>query len=240
MASSLPRTAAVSAVVATALAAGLLAGATTSAAETTGSTRIHDIQGVTRISPLVGNQVADVPGIVTGVRTYGSKGFWFQDPEADDNPATSEGLFVYTGSVPTVSVGDAVTVSGTVTEYVPGGLRSGNQSITQISRPKVTVVSSGHAVPEPVVITADSVPAAYTPDGDPAAGGSVNGLPLKPSAYALDYYESLEGVNVRIGESRIVGASAYNELWVTVKPHENPTRRGGTRYGSYDAQNTGG
>ncbi|OII62367.1 endonuclease/exonuclease/phosphatase [Streptomyces sp. CC53] len=239
MASSLPRTAAVSAVVATALAAGLLAGATTSAAETTGAPRIHDIQGTTRISPLVGSQVADVPGIVTGVRTYGSKGFWFQDPEADGDPATSEGLFVYTGSVPTVAVGDAVTVSGTVTEYVPGGLNSGNQSLTQISRPKVTVLSSGNAVPEPVVITADSVPAAYTPDGDPAAGGSINGLPLRPSAYALDYYESLEGVNVRIGESRVVGASAYSELWVTVKPRENPTRRGGTRYGSYDAQNTG-
>ncbi|WP_149179544.1 endonuclease/exonuclease/phosphatase family protein [Streptomyces sp. TRM49041] len=240
MASSLPRTAAVSAVVATALAAGLLTGASSSAADTTYAVRVHDIQGSTRISPLVGKPVTDVPGIVTGVRTYGSKGFWFQDPEGDDDAATSEGIFVYTGSRPTVAVGDAVKVSGTVTEYVPGGLNSGNQSLTQISRPAVTVVSSGNPLPAPVTVTAASVPAAYTPDGDPANGGSVNGLTLKPAEYALDYYESLEGTNIRIGSSRVVGASnAHAELWVTVKPGENANRRGGTVYGSYDSQNTG-
>ncbi|GAA4924560.1 endonuclease/exonuclease/phosphatase family protein [Streptomyces coeruleoprunus] len=224
---------------ATALAAGLIAGASASAADPSTTLRIHDIQGSTRISPLVGQRVTDVTGIVTGVRTYGSKGFWLQDPEADGDPATSEGIFVFTSSNPTVSVGDAVKVSGTVTEYVPGGLNSGNQSLTQISKPTVAVVSSGNAVPAPVTITAGSVPAAYTPDGDPAAGGSVNGLTLRPQSFALDYYESLEGTNVRIGTSRVVGASAHSELWVTVKPHENANRRGGTVYGSYDAQNTG-
>ncbi|MDT9681381.1 endonuclease/exonuclease/phosphatase family protein [Streptomyces sp. TRM76323] len=240
MASSLPRTAAVSAVVAAALAAGLLAGASTSAADTAGAVRIHDVQGSTRISPLVGQRVTDVPGVVTGVRTYGSRGFWFQDPEADGDAATSEGVFVFTSSKPTVSVGDAVTVSGTVTEYVPGGLASGNQSLTQISKPTVTVVSSGNPVPAPVTVTAGSVPDAYAPEGDPAQGGSVNGLPLRPGSYALDYYESLEGANVRIGSSRVVGPSTeHAELWVTVKPGENPSRRGGTVYGSYASQNSG-
>ncbi|CAM5691214.1 hypothetical protein SHIRM173S_06974 [Streptomyces hirsutus] len=36
------------------------------------SVRIHDIQGDTRTSPYAGQQVTDVAGIVTGVRTYGS------------------------------------------------------------------------------------------------------------------------------------------------------------------------
>ncbi|MFF4083111.1 endonuclease/exonuclease/phosphatase family protein [Streptomyces sp. NPDC001777] len=238
------RTTAVSAVVTAALAAGLLTGAaTTSASASTtadAQVRIHDIQGSTRISPLAGQQVDGVTGIVTGVRTYGSKGFWFQDPQADADPATSEGVFVYTGSAPTVAVGDAVTVSGTVTEYVPGGLDSGNQALTQISKPTVTVVSSGNAVPAPVRITSRSVPSRYTPEGDPAAGGSINALPLRPSRYALDYYESLEGMNVEVGTSRVVGATdTHAELWVTVKPHENDARRGGTVYGSYTAQNTG-
>ncbi|OEJ96755.1 endonuclease/exonuclease/phosphatase family protein [Streptomyces thermolilacinus] len=240
MASSLPRTAAVSAVVTAALAAGLLAGATTSAAETTDIVRIHDIQGSTRISPLVGQRVTDVAGVVTGVRTYGSRGFWFQDPRGDGDPATSEGVFVFTSSKPTVSVGDAVKVSGTVTEYVPGGLNSGNQSLTQISKPTVTVVSSGNPVPAPVAVTAESVPDAYAPEGDPAKNGSVNGLPLRPGSYALDYYESLEGANIRIGTSRVVGPSTeHAELWVTVKPDENANRRGGTVYGSYTSQNSG-
>ncbi|MER7765158.1 endonuclease/exonuclease/phosphatase family protein [Streptomyces sp. NPDC097619] len=237
------RSAAVAAVVASALAAGLLAGATSSAvasSEDDGQPRIHDIQGATRTSPYTGKQVTGVEGIVTGVRSYGSRGFWIQDPQADDDAATSEGVFVFTSSVPTVAVGDAVTVSGLVGEYVPGGLTSGNQSVTQISKPVVTVVSSGNALPEAPRINEYTVPELYAPEGDPAAGGSINGLTLDPYTYALDYYESLEGMNVRIGTSRVVGATdPYSELWVTVKGWENNAKRGGTVYGSYESQNTG-
>ncbi|MFI1828523.1 endonuclease/exonuclease/phosphatase family protein [Streptomyces sp. NPDC020412] len=239
--SAIPRPAAVAVLTAAAVAAGLLAGSAPAAADP--GVRIHDVQGTTRVSPLAGKPVADVPGIVTGVRTYGSsRGFWFQDPGGDGNPATSEGVFVFTGSgsTPTVKVGDSVLVSGTVAEFVPGGASSGNQSLTQLTRPSVTVVSSGNAVPEPVTVAAWTVPGAYAPAGDPAVGGSINGLRLDPRRYALDYYESLEGANVRIGTSRIVGATdPYSELWVTVKPQENPTARGGARYGSYESQNTG-
>ncbi|MEU4039358.1 endonuclease/exonuclease/phosphatase family protein [Streptomyces collinus] len=205
------------------------------------SVRIHDIQGTTRISPLAGQKVADVPGVVTATRTYGSsKGFWMQDPTPDDNPATSEGVFVFTSSTPKVAVGDSVTVTGTVSEYVPGGASSGNQSLTEVTKPTVTTVSTGNAVPAPTVIDAKSVPDAYAPAGDTAAAGSVNGLTLDPSAYALDYYESLEGMNVQVADTRVVtGTDPYSELWVTVKPREHRNQRGGTVYGSYESQNTG-
>ncbi|WP_327669939.1 MULTISPECIES: endonuclease/exonuclease/phosphatase family protein [unclassified Streptomyces] len=201
---------------------------------------IHDIQGATRISPLVGQQVTGVTGVVTGVRTYGSsRGFWFQDTSPDADPATSEGVFVFTSSTPTVKAGDSVTVSATVSEYVPGGASSGNQSLTELTKPTVTVNSSGNPVPV-TAVSGKSVPDAYAPQGDPAANGSIDKLPLRPRAYALDYYESLEGQNVRVGSSRVVTASdAYGELWVTVKPHENRTKRGGTRYASYEDQNGG-
>ncbi|MEU9521957.1 endonuclease/exonuclease/phosphatase family protein [Streptomyces sp. NPDC048224] len=206
-----------------------------------GSVRVHDIQGSTRLSPYAGEQVTDVAGIVTGVRGYGSsKGFWMQDPRPDADPATSEGVFVFTSKAPEVAVGDAVTVSGTVSEFVPGGTSSGNQSLTEITRPTVTVVSSGNAVPAATTVSARSVPGAYAPRGDEAANGSVNALALRPARYALDYYESLEGMNVRVSDARVVGASdPYTELWVTVKPRENADRRGGTVYGSYDDENTG-
>ncbi|MDF3148012.1 MULTISPECIES: endonuclease/exonuclease/phosphatase family protein [unclassified Streptomyces] len=205
------------------------------------SVRIHDVQGSTRISPYAGKQVTDVAGIVTGVRTYGSsRGFWIQDPDADADPATSEGVFVFTSSVPKVAVGDSVLVSGTVAEYVPGGASSGNQSLTEITKPTVTVVSSGNAVPAATVVDEDSVPDAYAPAGDTAANGSVNGLTLQPSKYALDHYESLEGMNVQVADARVVTATdPYSELWVTVKPWEHRNRRGGTVYGSYESQNTG-
>ncbi|MFJ9561914.1 endonuclease/exonuclease/phosphatase family protein [Streptomyces fuscichromogenes] len=203
--------------------------------------RIHDIQGTTRTSPYAGQKVTDVPGIVTATRTYGSsRGFWLQDPTPDDNPATSEGVFVFTSSTPKVAVGDSVTVTGTVSEYVPGGATTGNQSLTEITKPTVTTVSTGNAVPAPVVIDKKSVPSAYTPTGDTAAGGSVNGLTLQPKKYALDYYESLEGMNVQVKDARVVTATdPYAELWVTVKPHENRTNRGGSLYRSYRDQNTG-
>ncbi|GGW85739.1 endonuclease/exonuclease/phosphatase family protein [Streptomyces lomondensis] len=206
------------------------------------SVRIHDIQGSTRISPYAGKQVTDVAGIVTGIRTYGSsRGFWIQDPAADADPATSEGVFVFTSSTPKgVAVGDSVTVSGTVAEYVPGGTASGNQSLTEITKPTTTVLSSGNQLPAATAITAGSVPAAYAPAGDTAANGSINALPLQPGKYALDYYESLEGMTTRVADTRVVGATdPYTELWVTVKPYENRSRNGGTVYGSYDAQNTG-
>ncbi|KOV82019.1 endonuclease/exonuclease/phosphatase [Streptomyces sp. NRRL WC-3618] len=203
--------------------------------------RIHDIQGTTRLSPLAGQKVTDVAGIVTGVRTFGSsRGFWIEDTAPDADPATSEGVFVFTSSKPTVAVGDAVTVTGSVSEFVPGGAAGGNQSVTEIVKPTVTVVSSGNAVPAPVVVDAKSVPSAYTPAGDAAASGSVNALPLLPRKYALDYYESLEGMNVQVKNVRVVTATdPFTELWVTVKPHEHKNRRGGAVYGSYTAQNTG-
>ncbi|GAA2461583.1 endonuclease/exonuclease/phosphatase family protein [Streptomyces macrosporus] len=223
-----------------ALTSTLLAVPASAADGSTDAVRVHDIQGDTRISPLDGERVSEVSGVVTGVRVYGSRGFWIQDTAPDADPATSEGLFVYTGSTPKVSVGDLVKVSGTVDEYRPDGESSGNQTVTQITRPQVTVVSSGNALPDPVVLDADSVPAAYAPEGDPAANGSVEGLELRPDTYALDRYEALEGMDVQVRDARVVGPSTeHAELWVTVRPEENPTRRGGTVYGGYDERNPG-
>ncbi|MER7931608.1 MULTISPECIES: endonuclease/exonuclease/phosphatase family protein [unclassified Streptomyces] len=200
-----------------------------------GAFRIHDIQGRTRLSPLKGQSVAGVPGIVTAVRTTGSKGYWIQDPAPDADPATSEGLFVYTGSAaPTVSVGDSVLVSGKVTEYYPS---SAAQSVTELGSPVSTTLSTGNALPTPVALDASTIPAAYTPT---AGGGSIEGLTLQPTVYSQDFYESIEGMRASVTDARVVGATnSYGEMFVTAKPHENPTRRGGTLYGGYDQQNTG-
>jgi predicted extracellular nuclease len=199
---------------------------------------IHDIQGDTRVSPLEGKAVAGVTGVVTGVRDYGSsKGFWFQDTHPDANPRTSEGVFVFTSASPAVAVGDAVSVDATVSDYYPGGASAGGQAVTELTKPKVTVVSSGNPLPAPVVLDSRSVPDAFVPS---AGGGSIENVPLRPDQYALDLYASLEGMNVRIGTSRVVGATdPYSELWVTVKPDQNPTKRGGTLYTGYDQPNSG-
>ncbi|WP_432032006.1 endonuclease/exonuclease/phosphatase family protein [Streptomyces antibioticus] len=202
---------------------------------TPGTVRVHDIQGTTRLSPLDGRTVTRVPGVVTGVRTSGSKGYWIQDPEADADPRTSEGVFVYTGSAdPAVTVGDSVLVSGKVSEYYPS---STSQSVTEITTPTVTVLSGGNPLPAPVTLDPASVPNAYAPTAD---GGSIDALALEPAVYAQDFYESAEGMRVTFADARVVGATtAYDELWVTVKPDESPSARGGTLYSSYDQPNTG-
>ncbi len=229
------RPATVGALSVAALAAGLLIVPQQASAD---QISIHDIQGSTRISPLAGQAVSGVPGIVTGVRTTGSsKGFWMQDPHPDDDPATSEGIFVYTSSAPKVALGDSVTVDGTVNEYYPGGSDTGVQSVTEIDKATVTVVSSGNPLPAPVVLDSKDIPAAYAPD---AAGGDIDPLTLRPDTYALDLFESLEGMNVEVDDARVVGPTdAYGELWVTAKPRQNPTARGGTIYEGYDDPNDG-
>ncbi|WP_323055955.1 endonuclease/exonuclease/phosphatase family protein [Lentzea sp. NEAU-D7] len=203
---------------------------------TPGDKRIHDIQGVTRISPLNGQKVTNVPGVVTGTRATGDRGFWIQDTTAPDaDPRTSEGVFVYTaGSAPTVAVGDSVLVSGTIAEYRPGGETGSNQTLTEITAPTTITVSKGNPVPAPVVVK--NIPAGYLP----APGGSIEQLPLEPAKYGLDYFESLEGTLVQVDDARVVGPSNnFGEVWVTVNPDQNRNQRGGTTYTAYDQANSG-
>ncbi|WP_332874621.1 endonuclease/exonuclease/phosphatase family protein [Lentzea terrae] len=201
---------------------------------TPGDKRIHDIQGVTRTSPLLGQKVTNVPGVVTGTRATGDRGFWIQDVTGQDSdPRTSEGVFVYTaGSVPTVAVGDNVLVSGTIAEYRPGG--GSKQTLTEITQPTTITLSKGNPIPAPVVV--QNLPQAYLP----APGGDIEQLPLQPQTYALDLLESLEGTLVQVDDVRVVGPSnGFGEVWVTVNPNQNPTPRGGSIYTGYDQPNSG-
>ncbi|PRY46116.1 endonuclease/exonuclease/phosphatase family protein [Umezawaea tangerina] len=204
-----------------------------------GDKRIHDIQGPGRVSPLLGQQVVGVPGVVTGTRTSGDRGFWIQDAQADADPRTSEGVFVYTNAVPfTVVPGDSVLVNGTVAEYRPGGDTGTNQTLTEIATPtRISVVSQGNPVPAPEVITATSIPEAYAPD---AGGATIETIPLEPAKYALDFLESREGQLVQVDDVRFTGpTNEFGEGWITTKPLQNPAVRGGTVYTGYDQPNSG-
>src|SRR5207237_7172452 len=107
------------------------------------SARIHDIQGAAQASPLLDTMVSGVPGIVTAKV---ANGFFMQDPSPDSDPATSEGIFVFTSRAPSVVVGDSVLVSGTVNEFLPGGAAT-NLSRTEIGSPTVSVVTAGNSLP---------------------------------------------------------------------------------------------
>lgn len=76
-------------------------------------TPTYQIQGSGSTSPLVGQGVT-TRGIVTLVT---NNGYFIQDETGDGDPATSDGLFVFTSSAPTVSAGRRVQVTGTVAEF---------------------------------------------------------------------------------------------------------------------------
>lgn len=114
---------------------------------------VHAIQGAGASSPLVGQTVI-TSAIVTAVR---NNGFFLQmpDAEADANPLTSEGVFVFTSAAPSadVVVGNRVQVRGEVQEYVPSQDPT-QPPLTELGgSPVVTLVSTGNPLPAPVVLT---------------------------------------------------------------------------------------
>ena len=166
-------------------------------------TPIYEIQGAGHISPLNGEAISTT-GIVTTVDT---DGFYLQDPTGDGDDATSDGIFVFTGSAPSVDVGDELEVTGTVEEFIPGGAGTDNLSITNIVSPTIITLSTEQEVPAATILgTSGRVPPTETiisTDELP-----VN-LQIESGTFNLDdgidFYESLEGMLVTVEDAISVG-----------------------------------
>lgn len=115
-------------------------------------TPISTIQGSSTASPFVGSTLTTI-GIVTLKK---SNGFFIQTPTAsvDSDPNTSEGLWVLRTAAPVVSVGDSVTVNGTVGEFF---------NLTELNATSGSVVinSTGNSLPAAIALT----PAILSPTG---------------------------------------------------------------------------
>ncbi|MBN2005390.1 MAG: lamin tail domain-containing protein [Anaerolineae bacterium] len=135
------------------------------------------IQGDGNSSPFVRN-VATTEGLVTGVFPK-QGGFWIQSPEPDDDPATSEGLFVLVAtdivSAPAVALGDRVRLTGKVREV------SGQTLLYLEDGAALTTLSSDNALPDAVELD-----------------------PPQEKADARTYYEALEGMLVAVTEPALV------------------------------------
>ncbi|MBZ0299186.1 MAG: ExeM/NucH family extracellular endonuclease [Anaerolineae bacterium] len=118
---------------------------------------IHDIQGSGSTSPQTGSSVT-VEAIVTGDFQTGLGGFFIQeeDADADADPLTSEGVFVFDNRTGVdVSVGDLVHVAGSVAEF-----NSSGSILTELGNiTEVTILSSGNPLPSatPVTLPVSSV-----------------------------------------------------------------------------------
>ncbi len=105
-------------------------------------TPIYDIQGSGMSAAITG--AVTTQGVVVGDFELpgGSgqlRGFYLQDLTGDADPATSDGIFVFTGGSDTVSLGQVVRVAGTAEDF---------QDQTQISNATVTQCGvSGNVTP---------------------------------------------------------------------------------------------
>jgi hypothetical protein len=96
-------------------------------------------------------QAVTTAGIVTARKV---NGFFLQtaDAQADADPATSEGIFVFTGGAPpaAAAIGNEVRVTAMVQEFVPAADPVQPPMTELSSSPAVSLVSEGNALPAPV------------------------------------------------------------------------------------------
>jgi uncharacterized protein len=197
---------------------------------------IDQIQGTSHTSPYKGKPVNGVRGVVTAI---GPTGYWVQSPAADADIATSEGLFVFTNKAAiTVAIGDDLSIDGSISEFRPGG--GTNLTTTELTGPKITVISSGNPLPAPVVLGVDrTAPQQVIEDGNPLNVEYLLAL-FRPATDAIDFYESLEGMRVTVRDAKVVGATkSFGEMTVIPGKHVNAitTKRGGVLYSGYDHPN---
>jgi predicted extracellular nuclease len=187
--------------------------------------RIHQIQGTAHRSPMTGTRVGNVAGVVTA---KSANGFWLQDPEPDTDPATSEGLFVFTGSTPAVAVGNSVLVEGTVTEFRPGGSGGGdNLTTTELTSPAVTVTGTTTLPAATIVGPGGRVPPSTVIDDDSNGDVETTGT-YEPATDGIDFWESLEGMWLGLDKPGVTGPrSSFGELPVVPAGSSVRTIHGG-------------
>jgi uncharacterized protein len=105
-------------------------------------THIYEIQGSGMSAAITGNVTTQ--GVVVGdfEGTAAASGFYLQDLTGDSETATSDGIFVFTGSANTVSAGDVVRVTGFARERFNQTTLNGSDSNTA-AVPAANIVNCG-------------------------------------------------------------------------------------------------
>lgn len=145
-------------------------------------TPIYTIQGSGANAAITGNvtTLGVVVGDYEGANEVGIGGFYLQDLAGDGDPATSDGIFVFTGTAPgvnTVQVGDVVRVTGFARERFNETTINGSNS-------------NGAAVPAANIVNCGVGSVAATP---------VN-LPVADSAFL----ERFEGMLITLPQSLVI------------------------------------
>lgn len=186
-------------------------GATTTSPQATAPKEVKNIgevQGESHESPLAGKEVVINNVVVTKTD---KTGFYVQDKVSDNNPKTSDA--VYVASKDKVESGDLLKVQGTVKEgYMeeysvkPGQTfkkPAGSLTVTQIINATITklgkadlpkALNISEKMPKDIV---DNTPTKYNPESE-----------------ALDYWESLEGMRVEVTKPKVTGPQYKGDIYV--------------------------
>ncbi|TLG77402.1 endonuclease/exonuclease/phosphatase family protein [Culicoidibacter larvae] len=185
-------------------------------------TAIHDIQGTTHTSPLVG-QTVSVQGVVTSLDVNkGLQGFYIQakSVDEDNDPRTAEGIYVKLASPITsgwtTKEGNFVEVDGIVAE-LPAATYSGSAAaeLTQTAISSATIVStdSGDYLDE-VSIQLLGDGGLTIPHQTVKNGSMSDDLDITS---AMDFFEALEGMRVQVNDPQLVAPPSYDTYNVTVQ-----------------------
>jgi len=164
-------------------------------------TPIYSIQGSGAASPLVGTTVSTEGVVVGDFQVGGKNGYYIQEPNADADPLTSNGIFVYNTAV-AVNVGDRVRVTGLITEFATptGGDTLTELTPTSPASSNVLLCSTGHTI-EPTEVS----------------------LPVT----AVSDFEKYESMLVTFRQSLIISEyfnfDRYGEIVLTSTRHMTPT-----------------
>ncbi|KAL1639943.1 hypothetical protein SLS58_007369 [Diplodia intermedia] len=187
---------------------------------TASAVTISEINGDAFISPLKGQAVTNVTGLITA---KGPSGIWIRSPTASESVG-SDSIYVFSSSIgANLTVGDEIKLDATVAEYRSS---SAYLYLTELSSPKnVVVVSSGNAV-EPVLVGSGGL-TPPTKQFSSLDGGDVFAVPnnesqisvfnpaLQPDVYGMDFWESLCGELVTIeAPVALARPNSYEEVWV--------------------------
>lgn len=180
---------------------------------------IPEIQGESHVSPYNNKEVREVKGIVTSTINYkfdfmGGKrivGFYMQDVAGDGKDSTSDAIFVRTNT--TVAVGDEVSVNGLVKEYVKemdfyAYDQKTQLATTSLKADAVTVLSSNNALPEAIVLGQNGRVVPH----DQVSSKDFSEYDVKE--YAIDFYESVESMMVKVEKPLAVSALKNRVLFV--------------------------
>lgn len=165
------------------------------------ATTISQVQGAGHDSSMQGRTVR-IKGILTKKT---NSAFYMQDPNEDQDAATSEGILVARKPPDGATINSLIEVEGIVREVTnPFG---NGLSVTQIKDAVINSIAAGQPIAATVIGRGGRVPPAELIDDDMLQS-------FDPITDGIDFWETLEGMFVRVATAQAVSPVQDRKAWI--------------------------